>query len=164
MANTLQNLFPQTPNRAEDFTVYPCCVEFSAPVVGGYYVFDEEHTPAKFFGKLGQPQKGVIAGLMISANCKEEDFTTALEEPLTLQILRGGNNTPVNMAAFPIANFSHGEIFQEQWRTSGQSMLQEEEFKLAIKGRVYQLSSMTQNELKIRVIFNYIRAAADKLR
>ena len=94
MANTLQNLFPFTNNRAEDFNIYPVFLKFSAPIVAGQYVFNETLTPSQVFGKLLQPQKGVIAGVMISANCSESDFTSAVDDPLYLQICTAGTRRP----------------------------------------------------------------------
>ena len=98
MANTLHSLFPYSRNRWSDFTVFPCYTEFSAPVVSGKYIFSEQTTPAVEFGKLLQGQTGIIAGVMISANCSGADFSAAVDKPLKLQILHGGNNTPINMA------------------------------------------------------------------
>ena len=86
MAATIQNLFPFTKNKYEDFTVYPCRLTFSAPIINGKYVFSESTTPAQEFGKLLQKQTGIIAGIMISANCNEQDFTTAVNDSLLLQI------------------------------------------------------------------------------
>ena len=164
MSNTLQNLFPSTNNKAEDFKVVPCYVEFKAAVDNGKYIFSENTTPAKYFGKLLQGQKGIIAGVMVSANCTDQQFTEAVNGALFLQILHEENNTPVNMAPFPFANFSQGGNFQEQWQITGATMLQEEGVKLAVTGAVDQLTSMTQNELILKVSFNFIRVGADRLK
>ena len=167
MANTIQNLFPLTNNRGEDFTVFPCHTEFAAPVsVGGVYVFNEQTTPAVEFGKLLQGQTGIIAGVMITANCTDDQFTAALEpgKPLKLQVLHGSNNTPINMAPFPFTAFAHGDNFSAQWRIVGASVKQEENFKLAITGEVDQLTGMTSNELLIRVSFNFYRVGSTNLK
>ena len=161
MATTIQNLFPFTLNKAKDFTVYPCSLIFSAPIINGRYVFNEQTTPSQRFGKLLQKQEGIIAGVMVAANCNEADFTTAIEKPLMLQILHDGNKTPVNLAPFPFANFSQSENFQLQWMASGASTKQEEFFKLGITGDVEQLPNMTSNELELKVIFNFIRVGSD---
>lgn len=164
MAQTIQNLFPKTDNRAEDFTVYPCCLKFSAPIIAGKYVFSRQTTPPQEFGKLLQGQKGVIAGLMISANTTEENFTSAVNDFLLLQILHDGNKTPVNMAPFPFANFAQVGNFQEQWEPNGATVRQEEYFSLDITGTVDQLTGMSLNELELKVVFNFIRVGADKLK
>lgn len=164
MAATIQSLFPFTNNVAEDFTVYPCRLSFSAPIINGEYVFSEATTPAQKFGKLLQDQKGVIAGVMISANCGEQEFTEAVNDSLLLQILHDGNKTPVNLAPFPFANFSQTENFQLQWMPTGGTVKQEESFLLSISGRVNQLQNMTSNELELKVVFNFIRVGADKLK
>lgn len=166
MAATLQSLFPFTNNKGEDFTVFPCYTEFSAPVVNGKYIFDENTTPAVEFGKLLQGQTGVIAGVMISANCADDQFTSALEpgKPLKLQVLHGSNNTPINMAPFPFTAFAHGDNFSAQWRIVGASVKQEENFKLAVTGEVDQLSNMTSNELLIRISFNFYRVGTTNLK
>jgi hypothetical protein len=163
MAATIQNLFPFTYCRAEDFIVYPCALKFYAPVIAGKYVFNGTTTPAQRFGKLLQKQKGIIAGVMVSANCSERDFTAAIDEPLKLQILHDGNGTPVNMSPFPFSNFSQSENFQLQWEASGTTRTQEEFFKLGISGSVDQLQNMTSNELQLNVVFNFIRVGSDKL-
>jgi len=159
MANTLQNLFPFNLNKSKDFTVYPCYVEFSAPVQNGKYIFNVTTTPPVEFGKLLQGQTGVIAGVMIGANCSGDDFTAAIDKPLKLQVLHGGNGTPVNMAPFPFTNFAHGDNFQLQWEPTGTDTKQEESFKLAVTGEVEQLQNMTLNELVLKVSFNFIRVA-----
>ena len=164
MSNTIQNLFPMTNNRAEDFKVVPCYVEFSAAVDNGKYVFDNIKTPPKVFGKLLQGQKGIIAGVMVSANCTDQQFTEAVNGALFLQILHAENDTPVNMAPFPFANFSQGGNFQEQWQITASSMIQEEAVKLSVTGAVDQLTGMSQNELILKVSFNFIRVGAENLK
>lgn len=164
MAATIQSLFPYTNNTAEDFNVYPVFIKFSAPIVNGEYVFNEKLTPPQAFGKLLQPQKGIIAGVMISANCTESQFTSAIDDALYLQILHGGNKTPVNMAPFPFCNFSHGDNFQLQWECSGGTVNQEENFLLQVTGKVNQLTGMTSNELVLKIAFNFIRVGKDNLK
>lgn len=164
MANTIQSLFPYTNNTAEDFNVYPVFIKFSAPIVNGEYVFNEKLTPPQVFGKLLQPQKGIIAGVMISANCTESQFTSAIDDTLYLQILHGGNKTPVNMAPFPFCNFSQGDNFQLQWKCSGGTVNQEEKFLLQVTGKVNQLTGMTSNELDLKIAFNFIRVGIDNLK
>lgn len=164
MANTLQNLFPFTENRAEDYVVDPVCVMFAAPVVGGKYVFNDVLTPPQVFGELLQKQKGIIAGVMISANCSPADFAAAVENPLKLQILHDGNMTPVNMSPFPFSTFSDGDNFQQQWKATGTNSQQSENFLLQVSGEVNQLQGMSQNELILKVSFNYIRVGIDKLK
>lgn len=164
MANTIQSLFPYTNNTAEDFNVYPVFIKFSAPIVNGEYVFSEKLTPPQVFGKLLQPQKGIIAGVMISANCTESQFTSAIDDPLYLQILHGGNKTPVNMAPFPFCNFSQGDNFQLQWKCSGGTVNQEEKFLLQVTGKVNQLTGMTSNELELKIAFNFIRVGIGNLK
>lgn len=164
MASTIQNLFPLTKAKAEDYIVYPCALEFSAPIINGKYVFSEATTPSQKFGKLLQKQTGIIAGIMIAANCKEEDFTAAIESPLLLRVVHDGNKTPVNLAPFPFANFSQTENFQLEWEPSGASNKQEEFFRLAINGEVEQLTGMTNNKLSLKIVFNFIRVGTDKLK
>lgn len=164
MASTIQSLFPMTPNRAEDFTIYPCAVNFSAPIVAGKYVFSDATTPPQVFGKLLQMQKGIIAGINVTANCSEEDFTKAIDYPLELQILHGGNKTPVNLQPFPFANFSQSESFQLQWIANGTTTQQEEEFEIQVKGEVNQLTGMTSNTLNLTVVFNFICVGLDRLK
>ena len=164
MAATIQSLFPFTKIRANDFTVYPVYCKFSAPIIGGKYIFSEKTTPPQEFGELLQPQTGIIAGVMISANCSSDEFTSALDEQLFLQILHGGNGTPVNMAPFPFSSFAHGDNFQLQWEPSGTTPTQEEKFYLQIQGEVNQLTGMTQNELVLKVAFNYYRVGTDQLK
>lgn len=164
MAQTIQQLFPFTHIQAEAFNVRPVHARFAASVFGGKYVFNKISTPPFDFGKLLQKEKGIIAGIMISANCPEADFSAACESPLMLQIIHGGNKTPVNSAPFPFSNFSMGDNFQLQWKCSGTTRNQEEHFLLQVDGEVNQLSNMTQNELVLNVVFNFIRVGIDKLK
>ena len=164
MANTLNSLFPYSRNRWNDFTVFPCYTEFSAPVVLGKYIFSEQTTPAVEFGKLLQGQTGIIAGVMISANCSDADFSAAVDKPLKLQILHGGNNTPINMAPFPFTEFSQGDNFTQSWEITGASTKQEENFKLSIAGELDQLQNMSLNELVLKVSFNFIRVGSANLK
>ena len=164
MANTIHSLFPYSRNRWNDFNVFPCYTEFSAPVVLGKYIFSEATTPAVEFGKLLQGQTGIIAGVIISANCSGADFSAAVDKPLKLQILHGGNNTPINMAPFPFTEFSQGDNFTLSWEITGASTKQEESFKLAIDGELDQLQNMTLNELVLKVSFNFIRIGSANLK
>lgn len=163
MAATLQSLFPQIHPNMDGFNVYPCYAEFAAPVKAGKYVFDESTTPAVDFGKLLQGQTGIIAGVMISANCTPAQFAEGVDAPLKLQVIHGGNLTPVNMAPFPFTEFSQGDNFQLQWEITGATMQQEENFKLAVTGDVNQLSGMTNSDLILKVTFNFIRFGSQKV-
>ena len=163
MAATIHSLFPQVMPDIEAFTVYPCYAEFDAPLVGGKYLFGSYYTPAVNFGKLLQGQFGVIAGVMISANCAPADFTQALDKPLQLRVIHGGNKTPVNMAPFPFTEFSQGDNFQLIWKITGSTVQQEESFMLDVSGEVDQLSNMTNNELKLKVTFNFYRVSENEL-
>lgn len=163
MANTIHSLFPYSRNRWKDFTVFPCYAEFSAPVVSGKYIFSEATTPAVDFGKLLQGQTGIIAGVMISANCSNADFSAAVDKPLKLQILHGGNNTPINMAPFPFTEFSQGDNFTQSWEITAATMKQEEDFKLSLSGELEQLQNMTLNELVLKISFNFIRVGSHNL-
>ena len=157
MANTLQNLFPFStisPDRAQ---VYPVTVEFSAPIVAGEYVFNETLTPGQVFGRLSQNQTGVIAGVMIGANCTPEDFAQNVNGVLKLQVLNGANKTPVNLAPFPFSQFAHGDNYALWWNITGAAKQYEDEFILQVTGRVKQIANMTENELKIKISFNYWR-------
>lgn len=163
MANTIQNLFPFTKNRASDFVVMPCHARFSASIDDGKYIFSKTATPPVKFGKLLQKQAGVIAGIMVSANCPEALFSAAVDDPLYLQILHGGNRTPVNLKPFPFSNFSMADNFQLEWKCSGTTKNQEEEFYLEVSGAVNQITGMTNNELILQVTFNFIRVGLDEL-
>lgn len=163
MAATIQSLFPFTTNKSKDFTLEPIYTEFRAPLVAGKYVFSEATTPAKVFGKLLQSEVGIVAGVMISANCAPDDFAQAIDKPLELQIINGGNNSPVNYAPFPFTAFAHGDNFQAQWEITAATTDQEDSFKLSVTGEVDQLPGMSQNELVLRIAFNYIRANKKKL-
>lgn len=163
MAATLQSLFPFTTNKGKDFNVYPVYTKFSAPIINGKYVFSEATTPAQVFGKLLQGQFGVIAGVMISANCSADDFTANVNDALTLQIVHAGNNTPINMSAYPFSSFAHGDNYQAQWEITSATTQQEEDFKLSVSGEVDQIAGMLSNELELRIAFNFIRTSKEKL-
>ena len=156
MANTLQNLFPFSTIRPAGALVYPCAVEFSAPIQAGFYVFDDTTTPPVKFGKLLQQQTGVIAGVMIGGNCTPADFAQAVQEPLKLQVYNGGNRTPVNLAPFPFSQFAHGDNYS-LWFNITQAANYEDDFLLGISGKVKQINNMTDNELKIKIAFNFWR-------
>lgn len=162
MANTIQSLFPihrKYTYAGRSFQVYPCAVEFSAPLYDGKYRFDgqTEGNKAKSFGQLLQAQTGVIAGIFLSSNSSSAEFTNALDKPLELQILHGGNKTPVNESPFVFSDFAQGSNFSLQWETSGTTTNQQENFLLQIRGSVNQIFSLTDDELKISVVFNFLR-------
>lgn len=159
MAATIQSLFPYTQINPDLVNVYPCLASFEAPVIAGEFVFNETTTPPVNFGKLLQGQKGVIAGLMLSANCSDSEFTKNVLEPLKLQVIHGGNLTPVNMAGFPFSNFSQAENFELQWISTGVTIDQEENFLLSVNGKVNQIPGIASNKLKLDVVFNFIRIA-----
>jgi len=157
MAATIQSLFPYSTIDPHKVTIYPRLASFEAPVIGGEFVFNETTTPPVNFGKVLQGEKGVIAGLMLSANCSESEFTTNVIEPLKLQVIHGGNITPVNMAAFPFANFSQAENFELEWKDTGVTTDQEEEYFLSVNGKLNQIPGINSNKLKLDIVFNFIR-------
>lgn len=157
MASTIYSLFPLSQIKSEHVTIYPCYVEFRAPIVNGQYVFENM---AAQFGKLLQGQTGIIAGVSISANCTDAEFTTAMEEPLMLRVVHGENKTTVNAAPFPFTAFEQVENFVLDWVITGSTMKQEEPFLLDVTGVVNQIPGMSQNELVLRVSFNFMRVAS----
>ena len=163
MANTLQNLFPFSTIQPNNATVYPVSVTFSAPIIAGQYVFNDTTTPPQVFGRLPQDQTGVIAGVMIGANCAPEDFAANVGEPLKLQILNGSNKTPVNMSPFPFTQFAHGDNYACWWNITGAAKAYEDNFLLQVSGAVKQIANMTDNELKLKISFNYWRIAKKEL-
>lgn len=158
MANTLQSLFPFSTVSPESTQVYPRAVEFSAPIEAGHYVFSKDTTPAQEFGTLIQGKTGVIAGVMIGANCSPDDFALSVEEPLRLQVLNGTNKTPVSLAPFMFSQFSHGDNYCTWWNITGSTANRyEDTFLLSVEGRVKQIANMTDNELKLKISFNFWR-------
>lgn len=156
MANTLQSLFPFSTVSPESTKVEPCAVEFSAPIIAGHYVFSEDTTPAQYFGKLDQGKTGVIAGVMIGANCEPDDFALSVEEPLKLQVINGTNRTPITLAPFMFTQFAHGDNYATWWNITGSSATPyNDSFYLSVEGRVKQINNMTDNELKLKICFNF---------
>lgn len=164
MANTLQSLFPFSTISPERAHVYPVTVKYSAPIIGGEYVFNDTTTPPQVFGQLPQNQTGVIAGVMIGANCAPADFAQNVVDVLKLQILNGSNKTPVNMSPFPFSEFSHGDNYSLWWNITGSSQVYTDDFLLQISGKVKQIANMTDNELKINISFNYWRIDNEELK
>lgn len=164
MANTYQNLFPFSTIDHTKALVYPVSVEFSAPIIAGHYVFSENTTPMKEFGKLLQTQTGVVAGVMIGGNCSPDDFAASVDSPLKLQIYHGSNKTPVNLSPFPFSQFAHGDNYSEWWNITGSNNDYEDKFFLAVEGRVRQISNMVDNELKLKISFNFWRVDNDAIR
>ena len=155
MANTLQSLFPFSTVSPESTKVYPQFVEFSAPIQAGNYVFSKDTTPPHPFGVLEQGKMGVIAGVMIGANCSPEDFALSVKEPLQLQVLNGTNRTPVSLAPFMFSQFSHGDNYSAWWKITGSSSTRyADKFLLSVEGKVKQIPSVTDNELKLKISFN----------
>ena len=157
MAATLQSLFPVTQHEGKKFTVYPCIAEFSAGIENGKYIFSQRTTPAVKFGRLLQGQTGVIAGVLISANCSDSDFTKSLNKPLSLQVVHGGNRTPVNMSPFYFTSFANGSNFQLQWEITASNVNQDDDFLLGVFGSVDQIDNMTDDHLILKIAFNFIR-------
>lgn len=155
MANTLQNLFPFSTISPARALVYPCHIEFSAPITAGHYVFKDENR-VSLGTKLLEKQTGVIAGIMISGNCNSDDFAAAVDEPLKIQVYQGGNDTPVNLAPFPFSQFAHGDNYS-LWFNITQAANYENEFFVGLSGKVRQIANMTSNELKIKIAFNFWR-------
>lgn len=164
MANTVQNLFPFSTINPVNAEIHPMTVTFSAPIIGGEYVFNETTTPPQLVGTLPQGKTGVIAGVMIGANCTPEDFAASVVDVLELQILHGANGTPVNTAAFPFSQFAHGDNYSVWWNITGAPTPYIDEYFLSVTGKVKQISNMTENELKLKISFNYWRIADKELK
>lgn len=163
MAATIQSLFPKTDYTGTKFTVYPCNVEFSAAIVAGRYVFSQKTTPPVRFGELLQGQTGVIAGVFISANCSDADFTKSLKNPLALQVINGGNRTPINMAPFYFTSFANGSNFGLQWTITAANTKQSDGMLLGVVGEVDQIDNMTDDNLILKIAFNFIRFDGENL-
>ena len=97
--------------------------------------------------------------MSISANCTAAEFTTAIEKPLMLRVVHGENRTTVNASPFPFTSFEQVENFQLDWVITGATMKQEESFLLNVTGVVNQIPGMNNNELILRVSFNYMRVS-----
>ena len=95
---------------------------------------------------------------MISANTTADNFAAAIDKPLELQILHGANQSAINMSEFPFSTFAHGDNFLADWEITAATVNRKDDFLLQVTGEVNQLTGMTQNELILRVAFNYIRA------
>ena len=158
MANTKYSLFPFSTIAKKDFTIYPVSIEFRAPLIAGKYVFSPATTPAKVFGELMQNECGIVAGVMLSANTTAENFAAGVDKPLELQILHGGNQSAINMTPFPFSTFAHGDNFIADWEITAANVSRKDDFLLQVTGEVNQLTGMTQNELILKIAFNYIRA------
>ena len=154
MANTIYSLFPYSPAVIEKAVTYPCKVEFSASIDDGKYVFNGK---PKKFGKLPMGQTGVIAGVMISANCSPDSFAAAVDDPLGLRVYHGQNKTPINMSPFYFSQFSHGDNFTVNWRVTGLTRGYSDDFLIGISGKVNQIDDMDENELRLKILFNFIR-------
>ena len=161
MANTINKLFPFSTLDPSKVKVCPKYLEFSAPVVDGKYVFSKATTPAQELGELPQEQTGVIAGVQISANCNADDFAAAVDAPLLLQVYHGGNNTPVNIDPFPFSQFSHGDNYLLNWKVTATDTENKDAYYIAVEGEVAQIGNMTENELILRVQFNFLRIEGD---
>ena len=164
MANTLQNLFPFSTIAPSNAKIYPVSLTFAAPIIAGEYVFNDTTTPPQKIETLSQNETGVIAGVMIGANCKPSDFAAKVVDVLKLQVLNGGNNTPVNLAPFPFSQFSHGDNYTLWWNITGTTFKPyEDEFLLQVSGTVKQIADMSENELKLKISFNFWRVANKEL-
>lgn len=163
MAATLNSLFPFSTLPQNGVTINPTMVEFEAPVIAGKYVFSSATTPPKSFGSLMKGQAGLIAGVMISANCTPADFAANCDK-LEMRVLHGGNLTPVNMGAFPFSTFQAGDNFQVNFEITGGDKLPEEEIYIEIAGTVSQIANMNENVLRLKIAFNYYRAPAEFLK
>lgn len=163
MANTLQNLFPFSTIEPVNAEIYPKTVIFSAPIIAGEYVFSDTTTPPQELGTLPQGKTGIIAGVMIGANCTPEDFAANVVDVLELQILNGANGTPINSAPFPFSQFAHGDNYSVWWNITGAETPYIDTFVLQVKGKVKQIANMTENELRLKISFNYWRIANKEL-
>lgn len=161
MANTINKLFPFSTLDPSKVKVCPKYVEFSAPIIGGKYIFSEATTPAQVIDDLPQGQTGVIAGLQISANCTPEDFSAGVNAPLLLQVYHGGNNTPINIDPFPFTQFSAGDNYLLNWKVTATDIDNKDPYKMGVTGEVSQIGNMSSNELILRVQFNFLRIEGD---
>lgn len=162
MANTLQSLFPFSTVPPDTTQVTPCSVEFSAPIIAGHYEFNDQKTPPQRFETLMQGKIGVIAGVMIGANCSPDDFAQNVEAPLKLQVFNGTNKTPVSLSPFMFSQFAHGDNYCTWWKITGSSGARYDgDCFLSVSGRVKQIPGMTSNELVLKISFNFWRVDKD---
>ena len=162
MANTVQSLFPFSTIPLESTQVTPCTVEFYAPIIAGHFEFNNDTTPPQWFESLQQGKIGVIAGVMIGANCLPDDFAMNVEKPLELQVLNGTNRTPVSLSPFMFSQFAHGDNYCTWWKITGSDGARYDgDCFLSVNGRVKQIPGMTDSELKLKISFNFWRVDKD---
>jgi hypothetical protein len=61
------------------------------------------------------------------------------------------------MKAFPFSTFQDGENFQAAWKITASNNDAYDTFKIAVRGKVSQIANMSENVLRLKVAFNFLR-------
>ncbi len=142
MSNTIFQLFPGVQNAIERIEARPARATFTAPLVGGKFVFDFTN---QIFS-LAQNQMGVVAGVSLAANIDQLAFSNAIDPTVNqgcfnLALFRNANKTMVNKSPFFFSSFGQGSAFSALMFATGTNNGRED-FNLRLQGSLLQTPAL----------------------
>jgi hypothetical protein len=161
MAKTLWELFPGVDRIIDRIQVEPRAARFPAAAAAGAFTWDLS-VPIM---KLDQSETGIIAGVSFAANVSDTIFSNAIDPAFndgyfTLDLIRDGNQTPVNLAPFKFATAGQAQEFSCMARPTGTENFTES-FSLKLRGRLLQtpeILALGKGSLSLTCVFNLYRA------
>jgi hypothetical protein len=160
---SLWQRFPGLKDVSSKIDVYPIKATFTAQLIAGRYVFDKAVQRVSIL-KLPQGRMGVIDGISFVSNIDQLIFSNAIDPSVNdgffkMNVIRKGNNHPINLAPFMFASFSQGETFTSNFTaTAVQNGL--EEIELELDGALLQTSEITalgKLQITIQATINFFQ-------
>lgn len=151
---TIFQRFPQLKNWRE-VAVFPVSLKFTAPLIAGKFVFNEQKTA--FFSNSNELV--VLDGVSLSASggIDELTFSKALKDFFSLNIIREGNGHPVTLAPFKFAAFNQAALFTANF-TATATNGNEENFSFELKGELEQIPELAGlASIDVNIVTNIFR-------
>lgn len=157
---SLWQIFPGIPNVEKLVNVYPLKGTLRAVLAGGKFRFSGS-TPIEIH-KIPQGKKGVIVGISFVSNIDQLTFSNAIDPAINegffkMNVIRGGNGHPINLAPFYFASFAQADnftsIFEATAVTNGL-----EKILLSVDGGLIQtpeIAATGKNEITLQATINY---------
>jgi len=141
--STIFQAFPGLPNVETAAQVFPVAVRFTAPLVGGFFEFNQIENFA-FQGQNGE--KFALDGLTLAANIDTLTFSNAVDPAynngfFALDVLRAGNRHACTMAPFKFTAFNQGTEYNANWEPTATTN-NGENFLFRLNGRLVQTPAL----------------------
>jgi len=157
---SLWQIFPGVPDIDKLVNVYPLKGTFRAPLAGGKFRFLGS-APIEIH-EIPQGKKGIIVGISFVSNIDQLTFSNAIDPAINdgffkMNVIRGGNNHPINLAPFYFASFAQADNFTSNFEPTAITK-GVEKILLSVDGGLIQtaeIAALGNTEITLQASINY---------